>query len=658
MKSYLLERRRSLLQTILFEPESDWTPPEVLPDFENCEAISIDLETNDPGLTSSGAGWATRKGHVAGIAVGFKRGEDYDTRYLPIAHQMTGNVDKGWVLRWLKKLCACNKPKVFHNSMYDIGWLTTEDIEVHGPIYDTQFAAALLDENRVSYSLDNVALDWIGLGKDEALLMEAAAAYGFKTPKAAKANLWRLPPRHVGPYAEGDALATLKLWHYVRSRLEREDLMELMQLEMDLVPLLIKMRQRGIRVDTDRAEQVRKDVITKQKNIHKNIKSEYGVTVDVWANASLAKAFDSCGLEYSRTAKGAPSFTKEFLGAHEHPLPQKILEIRKLEKTVNTFIDGMILGHGGQGRIHCELHPLKSDDGGTVSGRFSCSNPNLQQTSARDPELGPLIRGMFVPELDHKWFALDYSSQEPRLTVHYAALTNQEGAAEAVEMFRKDPRTDYHQMVADIADISRKHAKTINLGLAYGMGQVKLCESLGLPTEFKTLRNGDQIPVAGEDGLRIMKAYNERVPFVKGLTETSANLAQERGWIKTLFNRRCRFDHWEPTGAWKPAILTKAAAEKKYGLPLRRAYTHKALNRLIQGSAADMTKLAMREMYKEGVVPMLQMHDELDISTDDPAIIKRCIEIMEHCVELQVPIVVDAEVGDTWGSANTEFLER
>ena len=185
----------------MFEPESDWIPPEILPDFENSEIIAIDVETNDPGLGTTGAGWVTRNGFIAGIAVGFKRGENYDNYYLPIAHRMPGNLDKDWVLRWLRKLCATDKPKVFHNSIYDIGWLLTENVEVHGPIYDTQSAAALLDENRMSYSLNNVANDWIGIGKDETLLLEAAATYGFKTPKPAKANQWQLPPHHVGASA-------------------------------------------------------------------------------------------------------------------------------------------------------------------------------------------------------------------------------------------------------------------------------------------------------------------------------------------------------------------------------------------------------------------------------------------------------------------------
>lgn len=639
----------------MFEPESDWIPPEILPDFENSEIIAIDVETNDPGLGTTGAGWVTRNGFIAGIAVGFKRGENYDNHYLPISHRMPGNLDKDWVLRWLRKLCATDKPKVFHNSIYDIGWLLTENVKVNGPIYDTQSAAALLDENRMSYSLNNVANDWIGMGKDETLLLEAAAIYGFKTPKTAKANLWQLPPRHVGPYAEGDTLATLKLWNYAKGRLEREGLMNLMELEMDIIPLLIKMRQNGIRVDQEKAYQLKKDLIAKQNQKHKQLKDDYGVKVDVWANASLAKAFDKCGLTYNRSPTGLPSFTKEFLGSHEHPLATTVLNIRQFEKTINTFIDGMILNHGSQGRIHCELHPLKSGEGGTVSGRFSCSNPNLQQTSARNPELGPLVRGLFLPEQGEKWVALDYSSQEPRLTVHYASLTNQTGAEEAVQMFISDPDTDYHNMVADIAGISRKHAKTINLGLAYGMGQVLLCESLGLPTEHKVLNNGKQIQVAGDEGLRILKAYNERVPFVSGLTATTANLAQERGWIKTLAGRRCRFDHWEPIGEWKPAVLTKDLAIEKYGSRVRRAFTHKALNRLIQGSAADMTKLAMREMYREGIIPMHQMHDELDISTDDPTVVKRCKEIMENCVKLEIPVVVDAEYGDTWGNAKTLF---
>ena len=645
-----------MAQLILFEPESNWTAPESRPDFNNAEMISIDLETCDPGLESSGPGWPMRRGHVAGVALGFLHGEEVTTYYFPIGHEQGRNMAKKWVMDYVKDLCGTQIPKIFHNSMYDIGWLSTHDITVRGPIFDTMSGAALLDENRRSYSLDNVARDWIGIGKDERQLLAAASIYGFKTPKAAKENMWRMPPQHVGAYAERDAEVTLKLWLHERDLLERDGLMPVMQLEMDIIPMLIAMRAQGVRIDADAAQIAKTKLKQGFKDLRDEIYRKFNCHVDVWAAASLAKAFDANGLEYPRTAKTAqPSFTKEFLMGHSHELPKMILRGRKIDKTISTFLDGMILKQAHKGRIHCELHPLKSDDGGTVSGRLSASHPNLQQASARDPEFGPMVRGLFLPEEGCLWGALDYASQEPRLTVHYAAKTNQLGGHEAVALFNENPRTDYHQMVADLAGIDRKPAKTINLGLAYGMGAVLLCHSLGLPTELVIGHDGKQREIAGPEGVLMIEKYHENVPFVQGLMDTSSELAQSRGWIKTIGGRRCRFNMWEPRYGWAHPVADKAEALEKWPKGVRRAFTHKALNRLIQGSAADMTKLAMREIWKEGVTPMLQMHDELDISFERSDVGKKqmdtCVEIMENCVDMLVPIVVDAEVGTNWSDA-------
>jgi|TARA_R110002167_G_scaffold55830_2_gene158544 DNA polymerase I-like protein with 3'-5' exonuclease and polymerase domains len=643
------------MQIPLFDPKTKWIAPEVLPDFDNVEAIAIDLETCDLDLKNNGPGWPWKGGHVAGVALCFKKGKEFETHYLPIGHQLGQNLDKSLVRRYLQNLCKTNIPKVFHNALYDVGWLRTEGITViNGELFDTMSGAALLDENRKSYSLDNIGKSWLNIGKDETLLKEAGAAYSIINIKK---DMWKLPPKFVGPYAEQDTLVTLKLWEYEKPRLTKDNLDKLMELEMSIIPLLIEMRSKGIRVDIDKTQQTRKKLLIQQSELNKELFRRFNVKIDVWASASIAKAFDTHRLEYPRTQKtGAPSFTKEFLENHPHELTDIILRVRKIDKTVSTFIDGMILGSVKEGRIHAELHPLKSDEGGAVSGRFSCSRPNLQQTSARDPEFGPMVRKLFLPEKGQKWGALDYSSQEPRLTVHYAHKTNQPGAKEAVENYNQNENMDYHQMVADLAGISRKHAKTINLGLAYGMGQVKLCASLGLPTEKVTDKRGSLKEIAGEEGLRIIAQYHKKVPFIKGLTSTCSNLAQDRGYIRTIEGRLCRFDMWEPAnGSWEMPVEGRAKAVEKWGGQVRRAFTHKALNRLIQGSAADMTKLAMRNLWQEGLIPLHQMHDELDFSFETKEQADKCVEIMEQCLPLSVPVVVDAEFGNTWADAQHEW---
>jgi DNA polymerase I-like protein with 3'-5' exonuclease and polymerase domains len=197
-------------------------------------------------------------------------------------------------------------------------------------------------------------------------------------------------------------------------------------------------------------------------------------------------------------------------------------------------------------------------------------------------------------------------------------------------------------MAADIVNVPRKQAKDINLGLFYGMGTKKLAASLGL--DF-------------EDAQDLFAIYHEKVPFVRQLHEYCSNRATNKGVIRTLLGRRCRFDKWEPNkyGVWKP--MTYQEAYNEHGPAIKRAFTYKALNKLIQGSAADQTKAAMVALANEGILPMIQVHDELDISVESEAQAKHIKEIMETCVELKVPSVVDAEVGTNWGEAKQPFEE-
>jgi len=648
-----------MVQLPMFEPESDWAIPEILPNWENAERIAIDTETYDPNLNESGAGWPTKDGHVAGISLAWEG----ESMYLPIGHEGGGNMDRQLVLRYVSDILKSEKPKTFHNAIYDLGWLQAEGCDVvRGNIFDTQFGAALLNEDRRSYGLDAVAKDWIGQQKDETLLATAGAAWGFKTSKSLKSNMWRLHPKHVGPYAEQDAAILLPLYEYEQALLAQDGLEELSDLEHSLLPMLIAMRKRGIRVDVDKAEQTKARLEKQKEEMLSALQKQYGMKIDVYAAKSVAVAFDEEGIWYPRTLKtNQPSFTKEFLEGHEHPLPRAIRDIRKLDNTINVMLEGQILKHNKNGRIHHELHPLKSDIGGTVSGRFSCSNPNLQQSSGRDEVYAPMVRGIFLPEEGSAWGALDYSSQEPRLTLHYAALTNQQGAWEAVQKYQDNARTDYHQMVADICQISRSHAKTINLGMAYGMGQVKLCHSLGLPTETANT-NGRKFEVAGPEGKAVITAYHENAPFIKGLTDYCSNAAQKRGWIRTIGGRLCRFERWEPQGyedvstrgTW---VESREEAVRKWpGKPIRRAFTHKALNKLIQGSAADMTKRAMKTMWDEGITPLHQMHDELDLSVSSEAEWRKAEACMVEAFGLEVPVVVDCEFGRTWGEASFDKL--
>ena len=609
----------------MFAPESNWSIPAIFPKFKDNERIAIDLETCDPHLLTSGPGWATNRGYVVGVGVATKDWKGY----FPIRHAGGGNLDEAVVLRWLQKtLSVSSREVIFHNALYDVGWLRREGVDVKGKIFDTMFAAPIVDENRYSYSLDSLGQTYCGEKKDESLLQDAALAWGINP----KSEMYKLHSKYVGPYGEQDAALTLKLYEKLRMELREQNLEPIYEIECRLIPLLLEMRWRGVRVDEQKAEDVSKNLSLQEQKLHIEIKRKYGEDVNLWANASLQKVFDKNNLAYPRTEKGMPSFQRQWLESHEHELPQMIVRARKLNKARTTFIDKMISEHAVNGRIHAEAHPLRSDAGGTVSGRFSYSNPNLQQVPARDPEIGNLIRSLFIPEEGCQWGVFDYSQQEPRLTVHYANTMGLIGAKDAVTAYR-DKNADFHQIVADMANIPRKQAKNINLGLSYGMGKEKLIKELGL---------GDT------EAQALLTKYHEKVPFIRGLQDQCARVALDRGYIKTLAGRRCHFDLWEHKYDDSMPLPLEEARDK-YGDVLKRSYTYKALNRLIQGSAADMTKLAMLGLWEEGIVPHVQVHDEVDISIEDDEQAAKVSRIMENCVELAVPLVVDTELGASWG---------
>jgi len=620
------------MQHPIFAPESSWSIPDVFPQFSETETIAIDLETYDPHLMTCGPGWATSRGYVVGIGVATK---DW-SGYFPIRHQGGGNLDEEVVLRWLKNtLSSSLRDVIFHNALYDVGWLRREGVEVKGNILDTIIAAPLLDENRYSYSLDNLGEFYCNEKKDESLLQDAALAFGINP----KSEMYKLPSKYVGPYGEQDAVLTLKLWNKLKTEIDEQNLNSILQTEQRLIPLLLEMRWRGVRIDEDKAESVSKKLSVEEQKIQVEIKRKYGSDVNLWANASLQDIFDKNNLWYPKTEKGMASFQKNWLESHEHELPQLIVRARKLNKARTTFIDKMIKEHCFNGRIHAEAHPMRNDRGGTVSGRFSYSNPNLQQVPARDPEIGNLIRSLFVPEDDCEWGVFDYSQQEPRLTVHYASQMQLGGAKEAVNEYT-EKNADFHQIVADMANIPRKQAKMINLGLSYGMGKEKLIRELGLDdTEAEIL----------------FQKYHAKVPFIRALQDQCARVAIDRGYIKTFAGRHCRFNLWEDRYK-KTTPLPIQEAKQRYGDSLKRSYTYKALNRLIQGSAADMTKLAMLGLWDEGIVPHLQVHDEVDISVENSLQAKKIVDIMENCVKLTVPLLVDTELGPSWGE--TKEIKR
>mgnify|MGYP003148644238 FL=1 len=611
----------------IFKPQTEWIPPTDFPDLSKYDEIAIDLETKDPNLNERmGSGSVVGVGDVVGISLAT---HDW-CAYYPIAHEGGGNMDRKMVLNWLQDQMNTDSTKIFHNAMYDICWLRKIGINVKGQIVDTMIAASLVDENRFRYDLNGLSRDYLGKGKDENALYEAAKSWGVDP----KAEMYKLPAMYVGAYAERDAELTLELWQEMKKEILHQDIEDIFNMETSLFPVLVDMRFLGVRVDADRAAIEKQHMVEEENRLLGAIFAETKLDVQIWAARSIAKIFDKLGLPYERTVKtGAPSFTKNFLANHPHNIVQAIAKAREINKAHTTFID-TILKYSQRGRIHAEINQLRSEGGGTVTGRFSMNNPNLQQIPARNKDLGPRIRSLFIPEEGCKWGCFDYNQQEPRLVVHYAALQGFFSVDDVVEAYKNED-ADFHKIVADMANIPRFQAKTINLGLFYGMGKNKLQAELGINK------------LQAEE---LFKQYHTKVPFVKQLMDAVMSRAQQRGRVRTLLGRLCRFHLWEPNqfGIHKP--LPHDAALAEHGPGIKRAYTYKALNRLIQGSAADMTKKAMIDLHKEGIIPHLQVHDELDISVQDSKQTNKIKEIMESTVSLEVPNKVDYEEGDNWGS--------
>jgi DNA polymerase I-like protein with 3'-5' exonuclease and polymerase domains len=608
-----------------------WSCPAEYKDLSHAKEIAIDLETRDEGIGSGqGAGWATGNGNIIGFAVATEGWQGY----YPFNHFGGGNMIPAQVKKYIKDVCALPCTKIFHNAQYDIGWLEQEGYKINGEIIDTMIAAAIVDENRWSYSLNTLSKDYLGEIKAETDLIIAAKEHGVDP----KGEMWKLPAEYVGFYAEQDARLTYLLWQQLKKEIIQQSLGTIWELESSLLPVLIKMRQRGVRVKVEQAELLRSKMQLQEKELLKEIKKEAGLEVDIWAARQIAKAFDKLKIDYPRTAKThEPSFTQNWLINCRHKIAKLIVKTREINKFHNTFLSS-IMKYQVKGRIHAEINQLRSDNGGTVSGRLSMSHPNLQQVPARNKEFGPMIRSLFIAEEDHQWGSFDYSQQEPRMTVHYASSIGNgyEGSRDLVKAYH-EASADFHQTVADLVGIERTQAKTIGLGLMYGMGKNKLANSLGLSKEEAQL---------------LISKYNRKVPFVKLLSDRCMQTASEKGVIRTKKGRKCRFNLWEPRDFGLHNAETFENAVAKYGRDnIKRAYTYKALNRLIQGSSADQTKQAMLACADAGHIPILQIHDELCFNIKDKKMADEIKKIMEGCIEFKVPFVVDKKLGDSWGNA-------
>jgi DNA polymerase I-like protein with 3'-5' exonuclease and polymerase domains len=669
--------------------------------------VSIDIETRDPGLIKSGPSnyRQDKNGYIIGVGIANAKHE----WYLPVRHSDGPNLELENVLCLVKDISvAPDVTTVFQNGQYDLGWFRfPHGIYWKGKLADTMMMGALLDEWD-TFNLDHMGERYLGVRKDDSDMYEAATLYGKlwtnhqgdsvkenQFERWVKENMWRFHPRYVDSYGKRDVRLTYDLYKYFLKLIKEEDLTQVYDLECEMIPLITDMTEQGIRIDLDQLDIVEKQIVGLGTQLQNELNQKLGFECKAKSNKDLKRAFQEQGVPFDSTApsdkfpEGNGQFAdkklKEYAKYSNHWLPQLIINIRECE-TANSLYFTPYRDHFicPDGKIHPLYKSTKSEkfsgsgDDGTKSGRLACIKPNVQQIAGRTPQ-GKLIRTIFAPEKGTLWGCFDYSQQEPRINVHYSYLMKLRGAVEAVAYYQ-NPKADYHTMVLEMAGLeaifgdfnkARDIAKIINLGLAYGMGDVKLCKSLGFPTVWEGNPPRER---PGQQGKDLFALYHEKIPFVKLLSEVANERAQDRGFIRTMGGRKARFPFWESykdrynknrQGPFKVRDYEEACelwgeytSRKNYQTKqleriknIVRSDTRKASNRLIQGTAADMMKMALIRIRKEGIIPLTTVHDEADAIISHPDQISTIREIMLDTCRLVVPHKVDFECGPNWGKA-------
>lgn len=636
----------------------------------------IDFETKDYGISNGmGGGW------LYNIVSPDLRG---------IKHVSVGNycsVDDEYSYHTnTKEFILNNQTLVAHNLIYDLGCYVADhnNNDAEGAkkqlrdmfkkdvlLVDTRILARLVDEFQMSYSLKNLAKKYKVHQKSEHLLADAVFNTGLYTEikstnerkfvnrpsndnvllKMAYQNMDRLPEDIVKEYCLDDVKATKELYEVLMTKL----LEEYSQGELDVILnrystlqyCVMEMRINGLTIDNNRLHQNHSKLCEMLSKAKEDLNAMVALEVNVSATASLVEAFKAYGYDEDKipkTAAGNPSITQKYLEDQNNDLSNQILRVRKITKILGTFIEGMMeiqdhlsLSLQEEGAIFGEFNIF-----GTHTGRFSSSNPNIQQIPKRDPEFYEICRQLFIAGKGRKFISADYSNQEQRIQIHYGSLLGAKGADKLAKAWSDDPLLDFHQKVADIVGIGRTEAKTINLGKSYGMGEAKLCHSLGLPTELQMRRYGKELKemeVAGTKGKDIIDRYNQLFPFISQATTICRNVMQQRGYIKSLGGRHIHSER----------IMENGKPKLKY---------FKAFNQLIQGSAADQLIKTMCDYYKDiahnddlDVKLVGVVHDEMlfTVPKEEVEASKERIDTwMCDAFKLEVPMVADIEVGNSW----------
>lgn len=616
-----------------------------LPDLSRVREFSFDFETWDPYLQSKGPGFVYKRAKVIGIAVHL---DSSFNAYFPLRHS-EGNCVYSELKPWLIELFGSNlRTSIAANYRYDAECLWSLGIENKTWQVDIQILEALIDEEKKSYSLASLCKDYGLPEKKKDQIEEALYRAGYVVGgKPDWSKLFKLDARLVGEYAQYDAESTYNIYQLQKDIIVAEELQQVAELESQLIPVLHDMRVNGVPVDIPKAESENQRLLLENAVMFEEIEKVFP-GLNVFSPTQLGVAVAERGIVPSKTEKGNDSVSNEFLLSVDDLLLNMIGKYRQQEKIRRDFIQGMILEDSFEGKVHPQWFQTRGssfmsgdDTGGTRSGRIACSNPNLSQIPTRHPVLGPIVRSLFIPYMGDQWFKGDLSQQEPRISLHYAYLLKLTGAEAARQVYIDNPHTDYHTLTMEMVNkvslipITRGQAKTINLGVAYGMGKQKLADNLKLT-----------LPKAKS----LLSTYDEGFPFMKELMHYCMDIADKRGFVKTVLGRRRRFDMWEPPYFQRGKFPIKGRNEAiaKYGT-VRRAHLHKAMNSVIQGSAAEQMKKALVTLHSERIPLLITLYDEIGASIQSETQAKLIKEVTEHAIEFTVPQVMEYKIMKSWG---------
>lgn len=595
--------------------------------------IAYDTET-------SGLDWRYNK------AVGYVITADAENNvYIPVRHggganlydpnvpPMTTPVDAAPIHSFERELAKAFEERrrrdfltVGHNLKFDMHISASQGIYLGRNCEDTSINMAMLDEFMRSYNLSNCAEKMGAVAKlGDALYEHIIKTFGLSVPKGRMSSVmehfWRLPGNDpiATDYAMGDGVSTLDLWAKQQPGLKEKDefgrsMEAIHRVESRLIWTVFRMERRGIKTDADYIERLVEAINEELTEARLKLPPEFNAR----SNPQMKQLVEGAGIfDHPRTAIGNPSFTESFLKKHE--IGRAVIAVRQLSNLLSTFVTPLREEHIFEGRVHASLNQIKQDDYGTISGRFSCSEPNLQAVPKRNKKLGRRFRGLFVPDEGMEFYEADYSQCEPRLFAHYS------GEPALVEGYSQSPPRDMHAVVADMFSVERDPtAKRMNMGILTGM-------------QAKTFAGHMDWPL--DKAILMHKKWFQGFPGIKKFQDDAKAVFLQRGFVRTLLGRKCRLDD--------------------------ARFAYRATSRIIQGGNADIIKYKLLEVdeYLESIGDIVHLlmtvHDSVNwqapIGPEGEAISAEIVRILTDVqgapFNLKIPFIMDVGHGPSWAVA-------